>query len=118
MDRNPTIELRSAADLDRVLADPSPVLLFKHSTACPISGAAHREFEAWVGGAPQGVRIARVLVIEARPVSNAIAERLGVRHESPQAILVKDGKAAWTASHRAITRDALDRATRADSAPR
>lgn len=42
-------------------------------------------------------------VIEDRPVSNEIAARLGVKHESPQAILVRGGKAVWHASHRQVT---------------
>lgn len=102
--------LRSQQDLDRALADAGPVLLFKHSTACPVSAAAYREFRAWLGDRERP-RAALIHVIEDRPVSNAIAERLGVRHESPQAILVQDGAAAWSASHGAITAAALRKAT-------
>lgn len=46
-------------------------------------------------------------VIEERPVSLALAERVGVKHESPQALLIKDGRALWHDSHRAITTEAL-----------
>jgi bacillithiol system protein YtxJ len=56
-----------------------------------------------------------VLVIERRTVSNAIESMLGVRHESPQAILLKDGKPKWNASHWSITFDALTRALYAES---
>jgi bacillithiol system protein YtxJ len=45
------------------------------------------------------VRYAMVTVQTHRELSNAIAQRLGVRHETPQAILVRDGRAIWTASH-------------------
>ncbi|TYP76523.1 bacillithiol system protein YtxJ [Paenibacillus methanolicus] len=44
-----------------------------------------------------------VKVIESRPVSNRIAEDLGVKHESPQIIYVKDRAKYWTASHSAVT---------------
>lgn len=46
-------------------------------------------------------------VIEERPVSLGLAERIGVKHESPQALLIKNGKALWHTSHHAITAEAL-----------
>jgi bacillithiol system protein YtxJ len=54
-----------------------------------------------------------VNVIEDRPVSNAIAERLQVKHESPQALLIKNGKAVWHASHWNVTEDSLAQAVAA-----
>ena len=47
-------------------------------------------------GAPE---VRMVKVIESRPVSNAIAEALGVEHKSPQLILVRERKALWSTSH-------------------
>lgn len=54
--------------------------------------------------------LAFVRVIEERPVSLALAERVGVRHESPQAMLIKEGRGVWSASHRGITAAALQAA--------
>jgi bacillithiol system protein YtxJ len=45
-----------------------------------------------------------------RDVSNAVAARLGVRHETPQAILVRGGKAIWSASHFRVNAASLDKA--------
>ena len=42
-----------------------------------------------------------------RDVSNAVATRLGVRHETPQALLVRDGQVIWTASHFRVTAQAV-----------
>lgn len=85
-----------------------PLLVFKHSTSCPISAGAHEEFAHYVEDSEQaGVDFAIVHVIEDRPVSNAIADTLGVKHQSPQAILVKDGKPEWDESHWRITYDFL-----------
>ena len=42
-----------------------------------------------------------------RPLSQLIAARSGVRHESPQIILLRRGVPIWSASHRDITTDAL-----------
>lgn len=81
-----------------------PLLVFKHSTTCPISAGAHEEFMNFVKDSEQSpVDFSLVRVIEERPVSNAIAENLGVKHASPQAILIQDGQAVWDTSHWHIT---------------
>lgn len=81
-----------------------PVLLLKHSTRCPVSASALEEFEAYLKDKPrEDVDYAIVLVVESRPVSNQIAEDLGVKHESPQIILIDKKKSYWNASHWAVT---------------
>lgn len=90
-----------------------PLLLFKHSTRCPISAGAHKEAEAYLNGTPrEDVTYGLIYVIENRDVSNEAAERLGVKHESPQAILIKDGQAVWHTSHSKITKSALEEVLR------
>ncbi|MFC5403175.1 bacillithiol system redox-active protein YtxJ [Cohnella soli] len=85
-----------------------PLLVFKHSTSCPISAGAREELAHFIEDAKtENVDYAIVHVIEDRPVSNAIADRLGVKHASPQAILVKDGEPVWNESHWRITYDFL-----------
>lgn len=103
-------ELTKLDEWKQLLAESEnmPVLLMKHSTRCPISAEAHEEFmkHTQVEALP-GVRYARVLVVEHRPVSNAVAEDTGVKHESPQVLLLKDGKVVWNISHWRITAAAL-----------
>jgi len=83
-----------------------PVLIFKHSNACPISSRAHEEIRRLVDGeSDPRFGFGMIVVQEARPLSTAVEKRFGVRHETPQAIVVRDGKAVWNASHRDITRD-------------
>ena len=80
-----------------------PALVLKHSTACPISAAGYREvlrYEDERNGDTPPIYL--VKVIEARPVSNAIAQDLGVAHQSPQFILMLNGKAYWDLSHYSI----------------
>jgi len=86
-----------------------PLLVFKHSTSCPISAGAREALQHYVDDSTvdANVDFAVVHVIEERPVSNAIAEDLGVQHKSPQAILVKDGRPVWHDSHWNITYDFL-----------
>ena len=58
---------------------------------------------------------AMVTVQTHRAVSNAIAQKLGVRHETPQALLVKNGRVVWSASHFRVTAAAVDDAIRSQS---
>jgi bacillithiol system protein YtxJ len=58
-----------------------------------------------------------VEVQRARALSNEIAHRLGVRHESPQIIIVRNGQVVWDASHFSITADAVTDAVRNGKTP-
>lgn len=92
-------------------SEEGKVLLFKHSTACPISATAFQELESFLlSEVAKNVETAMVHVIEHRAISNAIAERLGVKHESPQALLIEAGQVLWHTSHWDITQDALAQA--------
>lgn len=92
----------------------SPILVFKHSTTCPISArASDRVHEYVMGAGDDAPPIVVVKVIESRKLSNAIASGLGVTHQSPQMILVKDRKAQWDASHHMITPDSIREALKA-----
>ena len=90
-----------------------PVLLFKHSRTCGISAEALDELQAHVAeqaGKAVGVSYKVITVQSHRGLSDSAAIRLGIRHETPQAILLKDGRPVWNASHFRITQAALTRA--------
>lgn len=70
-----------------------PVVIFKHSNSCPISAAAYREMEQLDN------EVVLVEVQSAREVSRELADITGIRHESPQVIVLRNGKAVWNASH-------------------
>lgn len=106
--------LRNIDELEEAIAasHAQPLLLFKHSYSCGISAEALDELRAHVGQAAGGVRYALVTVQTHREVSNAIAARLGVRHETPQAILVHGGRPLWSASHFRVNAAELEKALR------
>ena len=105
-----TIEKWTEVDeFDGFLEGKGTGIILKHSTRCPISAAAYREFEIFVN-AGTDVPAYLVLVVENRPVSRLIAEKLEVEHASPQVILLRDGSVAWHASHWNISRTALENA--------
>ncbi len=92
-------------------SNEKPVLLFKHSTTCATSARANKRMQKFVEAAPDNFpEVYMVNVIESRLVSNAVADELGIEHASPQIILVKDGKAVWTASHFNIQGPAIEKA--------
>jgi len=87
-----------------------PVFIFKHSLTCPISTRAYDEYQSFIAAGAEGVDFALVEIQRAREVSNEIAARTGVRHESPQALLFDGGEVKWHASHGAITAASLGQA--------
>jgi bacillithiol system protein YtxJ len=88
-----------------------PVLLFKHSRTCGISCEAFDELHAHLDrGTRLGATYKVITVQSHRHVSDEAATRLGIRHETPQAILLRDGKPVWKASHFRITAEALSQA--------
>jgi bacillithiol system protein YtxJ len=95
--------------LDGALAGAGdrPILFFKHSETCGLSLQAHEEVLSVLADPAWDVPVYLVSVQAARHVSNAIAARFGVRHASPQALLVRDGEVQWHTSHLAITVKAL-----------
>ena len=105
-------EITEVDDLQRLLetSNDRPVVLFKHSTRCPISSAALREYESFAEQHGKQVHCAYVDLVAHRDVSNAVARTLGVSHQSPQAILLADEQAVWDTSHGGITRPALEQA--------
>src|SRR5258705_8327299 len=101
-----------------------PVLLFKHSYTCGTSMEALDELVTHLNdrgperSAPHESRppqYAMVTVQTHRAVSNAVAQRLGVRHETPQALLIRDRRVVWSASHFRVTAAAVESAIRNQS---
>jgi bacillithiol system protein YtxJ len=77
-----------------------PVLIFKHSTRCSISDAALSRIERqWHESYFERMKLFYLDLIAFRPVSNAVAQLFGIEHQSPQVLLIKDGKCVYHASH-------------------
>ncbi|WP_168797547.1 bacillithiol system redox-active protein YtxJ [Neolewinella litorea] len=84
--------MNSPQDLDAALqaSHEQPIVIFKHSNNCPFSARAQEQ----VANSKHDLEIYGIVVQYAKELSTAIADRLEVKHASPQAIVVKDGKAA------------------------
>lgn len=105
----PWNNISSVSQLDEVLSTPSEKakLLFKHSTRCGISAMALRSFEREWKSENEDFELYFVDLLAHRDVSNAIAEKLDVMHQSPQAIVVKNGEVIYNASHGSIDAAAI-----------
>ena len=90
-------------------SESTPVIIFKHSTTCPISASAYREMQQ----VPNEVNL--IEVQKAREVSEELEKKLGIRHESPQVVVVRRGKAVWNASHWQIKANAVAAAVQENS---
>ena len=81
-----------------------PVVIFKDSNACPVSAAAYSEMEQFDG------EVALVEIQRARELSKEIEQKTGIRHESPQVIVLDKGNVIWNASHWKVTALAVAKA--------
>jgi bacillithiol system protein YtxJ len=112
---NPFVEIGDDASLNRFLAESNggPAIIYKHSNTCGISERAYSEMSRLTR--PVGM----VTVQTARALSQAIETRFNVEHESPQVLILRDGKVVWTASHGQIRADAVEAAaqTAGESSP-
>ena len=97
--------LTSIAQLDELitLSETSTVLILKHSNRCHICHMVLDRLERhWKENDDEKMIPFFLDVIRHRDVSNAIAERFGVRHESPQVLLIRNGKCIYSATHSEI----------------
>lgn len=99
-------ELSTPEQLD-ALVDEShnqPILIYKHSTRCSISAASLDRLERkWDEQQMSGWKAYYLDLIANRPASNAVESKLGIVHESPQAIVLHKGKPVYDASHFSIS---------------
>ena len=98
-------QLTTRDELDAAFGEDTAIL-FKHNTTCPISANALREMESFESGGG-GPAVYRVDIPECRELSNHVAERTGVEHQSPQVIVLRGGESAYDVALWEITADGL-----------
>lgn len=96
-------------DFDLTLRSGEKLFVLKHSSTCPVSQAAYEEYEKFASE-QRNLHTYYLVVQEERPLSDYIAEKFHIKHESPQVILFKNGDVVWHASHWKITLDTLTKA--------
>lgn len=92
------------------LREQDLAVVFKHSPSCPVSWAAETQVKRFARQNPR-VPVYTILVRRDRELSRQIAEFTGIRHESPQVIVLRKGAVVAGASHEEVTAEFLARAT-------
>lgn len=93
------IALTSIDELEQIKSSKNTTLIFKHSTRCPVSSMAKRNIEFEHALLPEHVSAYYLDLIKYREISNQIAEHWGVKHESPQILLIHNNQCIYDASH-------------------
>ena len=98
--------IKTIEKIEELVQNKDAFWLVKHSVTCPISARAFDEYKQYASG-NNAVDTYYLTVQDARDVSNYIAEKYEVRHESPQALLFVHNNIVWHASHGQITAASL-----------
>lgn len=93
------------------ISQTKPVVLFKHSTRCSISRMALKQFDAEFNYPEEKIDWYLLDLLNHRDLSNEIASRYNVMHQSPQIIVIRNGKAVFNASHDSISAEDLKQFT-------
>ena len=103
-------QLTDLGELNEIItiSEEKPVVIFKHSTRCSISRMALKQFENQYD-AQENVVSYFLDLLKHRDISNEIAIQFNVQHQSPQILVIKDGKSVYNASHSDIDADDLKR---------
>ena len=101
-------ELTDLGQLSEIIeiSNEKPVAIFKHSTRCSVSRMVLKQFENEFNSSDKVTPYFLDLIAH-RDISNEIASRFGVTHQSPQLILIKEGKAVYNVSHSDIDAEEL-----------
>lgn len=102
------IPLQDLGQLNEIItvSNEKPVVIFKHSTRCSVSRMALKQFENEFD-LEDKVDAYFLDLLEHRAISNEIASRFGVYHQSPQLLLIKEGNCVYNVSHSDIDAEEL-----------
>ena len=104
-------QLSSIDQLEGIVEESKniPVVIFKHSTRCGVSRGVLKSFEKNYNLPEEGMKLYFLDLLAHRDISNEIASRFKVHHESPQMIVLKNGEVVFHDSHHSIDPSSLKR---------
>ncbi|SMO53679.1 bacillithiol system redox-active protein YtxJ [Gracilimonas mengyeensis] len=102
--------IHSEEELDDILmaSNQKPQVIYKHSPRCATSFFALKNLKALSAEDARKADFYLVDVIAERSISNLVAEKLGIRHESPQLFIIKNGDVQWHGSHHQVNSDVVE----------
>lgn len=84
---------------------PGCTVVYKHSPTCSLCTWSIAEVRSFADS--ERMTVHQVDVLAQRPLSQAIESYFGVRHESPQVLIIEGGRVTWHGSHRALQKERL-----------
>ncbi|MGK0137041.1 MAG: bacillithiol system protein YtxJ [Algoriphagus sp.] len=99
-------KLNAAEQLEEIKKESKerPVMIFKHSTTCPISTTSLSRMERnWKDDDSKNIKAYYIDILGNRGLSAEIANTFGVVHQSPQILVIRDGKSVYDESHFGIS---------------
>lgn len=101
--------IQSEEDLNKAIENSftSKIAIFKHSTSCFISKTVLKNFEKEIENSDHKAELYFLDLLAHRSISNKIASDLKIRHESPQLLVIENGKVINSASHQHISADQI-----------
>lgn len=99
------IDINQLDNIDQYSINQS-VIIFKHSTRCSISNMVKDRFERQWPNQEQHTKIYLLDLLNHRNISNEIASRYQVEHQSPQVVIIKNKLCTYVANHNGISADA------------
>lgn len=101
------IPLNEEEQLEEIIqkSQNTPQVIFKHSTRCSVSSMAKNRLDK--NQQPEGIDFYYLDLLKHRNISNKIAEDFNVQHQSPQVLVIRDGKCTYNESHSGIMMDEL-----------
>lgn len=101
--------IETEADLEKAVQESfeKKVAIFKHSTRCYISKTVLKNFEKEIGDSSENVSYYFLDLLAHRSISNKIEADFNIRHQSPQLIILENGKAVKDASHQSISKSLI-----------
>lgn len=97
--------LENISELEKIKkeSEEQPIMIFKHSTRCPVSSMAINRLErSWQQNEVSNLKPYYLDLIRNRDISNKIAEEFRIPHQSPQVIVIKNGSPVYDTSHMGI----------------
>ncbi|AZA85859.1 bacillithiol system redox-active protein YtxJ [Chryseobacterium shandongense] len=101
--------IQSEEDLKKAIEHSfnQKIAIFKHSTSCFISKTVLKNFEKEIENSDNKPELYFLDLLAHRSISNKIAADLNIRHESPQLLVIENGKVVNSASHQHISADQI-----------
>ncbi|MDR2275914.1 MAG: bacillithiol system redox-active protein YtxJ [Sphingobacterium sp.] len=103
------IELNTEEQLQEIYQSDKVAAIFKHSTTCGISNMAKRSLERMSSTSDQDYPVYLLDLLRYRALSNEIAQRWNIEHQSPQILIVEGKNSVYDASHGDIQFDAFEK---------